>query len=112
MQLTSNLSQFSKICEINRLLKKTNAHIFLQTSSKCPQNGSNRNKRKSVLFVVAGAAAILLGMGLILDKQLDGYVMYSMFLVAMGIIVLLAGLYGVCFLNNLFDKKELNIVNS
>jgi uncharacterized membrane protein HdeD (DUF308 family) len=77
-----------------------------QLSNKCPQNDTKRNKRKSALFVVVGILAILLGLGLFLDKQLNGYHIYFIIFVGMGVVVLLAGIYGVCFLNNIRLRRH------
>ena len=79
---------------------------FAATSNKCPQNNSKGNIRQSALFVVVGVLTILLGLGLFLDKQLNGYAIYFIILVGIGVVVLLAGIYGVCFLYNIRLKRH------
>lgn len=69
---------------------------MVSNSKKCARI-DNRNKRKSTLFIVVGALTILLGIGLFFDKGLTWHDIYSFILLAVGIVILLAGIYGVCF---------------
>jgi len=104
---TSYKSQLSKLYTI-LLEEKVARHIFslAVANNKCPQNDANRNIRKSALFIVVGILTILLGLGLFLDKQLNGYAVYFIILVGIGVLVLLAGIYGVCFLYNIRLRRH------
>jgi uncharacterized membrane protein HdeD (DUF308 family) len=73
---------------------------FAASNNKCPQNDTKRNRRKSALFVVVGVLTILVGVKIFLDKQINGYAIYFTILVGIGVVVLMAGIYGVCFLYN------------
>jgi uncharacterized membrane protein HdeD (DUF308 family) len=90
------------------LKEKVTFHVFSLTASnnKCPQNDAKGDIRKSTLFVVVGVLTILLGVGLFLDKQINGYAIYFIILVGIGVVVLLAGIYGVCFLYNIKLRKH------
>jgi uncharacterized membrane protein HdeD (DUF308 family) len=75
-------------------------HDFSPTAfnNKFQQSDTNGNMRKSALFVVVGVITILLGIRIFLDKELNGYAIYFTILVGMGVVVLIAGIYSVCFL--------------
>jgi hypothetical protein len=74
---------------------------FAASTNNCPQNDTARDVRKSVLFVVVGVLTILLGLVFFLDRELNFHDIYAIILFAMGAAVLLAGIYGVCFLYNI-----------
>jgi uncharacterized membrane protein HdeD (DUF308 family) len=76
------------------------------STNKCPQNNTKRDVRKSALFVVVGILTILLGLVFFLNGEIDLHVIYAIILFAMGIVVLLVGIYGICFLNNIKLRRH------
>jgi len=105
---TAYIPQISMLHHIILLKEKVTLDIFSLADSniKCPQNDTKRDIRKSALFVVVGVLTILLGLGLFLDKQLNGYTIYFRILVGVGVVVLLGGIYGVCFLYNISLRRH------
>jgi hypothetical protein len=79
---------------------------FVVCTNKCPQNDTKRDIRKSALFVVVGVLTILFGLLFFLDKELNLHDIYAIMLFAIGIVVLLAGIYGVCFLYNIRLRRH------
>jgi uncharacterized membrane protein HdeD (DUF308 family) len=76
------------------------------SNNKCPQNDTKKDVRKSALFVVVGVLTILLGLVFFLDNELNLHDIYAIILFAMGIVVLLGGIYGVCFLYNIRLRRH------
>ncbi len=79
---------------------------FAASTNKCPQNDIKRDVKKSALFVVIGVLTILLGLSFFLDRELNLHDIYAIILFAMGITVLLAGIYGVRFLYNIRLRRN------
>jgi uncharacterized membrane protein HdeD (DUF308 family) len=79
---------------------------FAASTNKCPQNDTKKDVRKSALFVVVGVLTILLGLVFFLDRELNLHDIYAILLFAIGIVVLLAGIYGVCFLYNIKLRRH------
>jgi hypothetical protein len=79
---------------------------FAASINKCPQNDTKRDVRKSALFIVVGVLTILLGLLFFLDKELNLNDIYATILFAMGVVVLLGGIYGVCFLYNIRLRRH------
>ena len=105
---TSYIPQLSILRSII-LLGHKGAHqvfSFAASTNKCPQNDSKRDVRKSVLFVVVGVLTILLGLLFFLDMELNSHDVYAIILFGMGIVVLLGGIYGVCFLYNIRLRRH------
>jgi hypothetical protein len=105
---TSYIPQLSILHSIILLAHKGAPQVFSLAAStnKCPQNDTYRDVRKSVLFVFVGVLTILLGLVFFLDQELNGHDIYAIILFAMGIVVLLAGIYGVCFLYNISLRRH------
>ena len=105
---TSYMPQLSILHSIILLGHKSAHQVFsfAASTNKCPQNDTKRDVRKSALFVVVGVLTILLGLLFFLDKQLNLHDIYAIILFAMGIVVLLAGIYGVCFLYNIRLRRH------
>ena len=78
---------------------------FAASTNKCLQNGTKRVVRKSALFVIVGVLTILLGLVFFLDRELNLHDMYAIILFGIGVVVLLAGIHGVCFLYNIRLRK-------
>ena len=78
------------------LRAKIDALSLVPSSKECPRN-NRRNIRKSALFSIVGAVMILFGIGLFFDKGLTWHDVSSFILIVIGIVVLLAGIFGVCF---------------
>jgi uncharacterized membrane protein HdeD (DUF308 family) len=79
---------------------------FAASTNKCPQNDTKRDTKKSALFVVVGVLTILLGLVFFLDRELNLHDIYAIILFAMGVVVLLGGIYGVCFLYNIRLRRH------
>jgi uncharacterized membrane protein HdeD (DUF308 family) len=108
MRPTSCVPQLSILHSIIPLEHKIASQVFsiAVSNNKCPQNNTKRDVRKSTLFVVVGVLTILLGLLFFLDKELNLHDIYAIILFAMGIAVLLAGIYGVCFLYNIRLRRH------
>lgn len=104
----SYMPQLSILHSIISLAPKGAPQVFSLAAStnECPQNDTKRDIRKSVLFVVVGAMTILLGLAFFLDTELNMHDIYAIILFATGILVLLAGIYGVCFLYNIRLRRH------
>jgi uncharacterized membrane protein HdeD (DUF308 family) len=104
----SCLPQLSMLHSIILLGNKVTPQVFSLTAStnKCPQNDTKRDARKSVLFVVVGVLIILLGLVFFLDTELNLHDIYAIILFAIGVVVLLGGIYGVCFLYNIRFRRH------
>jgi len=105
---TSYIPQLSILHRIILLGHKGAPQVFSSAAStnKCPQNDTKRDARKSAFFVVVGVLTILLGLLFFLDKELNLHDIYAIILFAMGVFVLLGGIYGVCFLYNLRLRRH------
>jgi hypothetical protein len=91
------------------LLGRKDTHLgfsFAAFSNKCPQNDTKKDTRKSALFVVVGVLTILLGLLFFFDNELNLHDIYATVLFAIGIVILLAGIYGVCFLYNIRLRRH------
>jgi hypothetical protein len=105
---TSCLSQLSMLHRIILLGDKEFPQVFsfAASTNKCQQKDSKRDVRKSALFVFVGALTILLGLLFFLDTELNLHDIYAIILFAMGIVVFLGGIYGVCFLYNIRLRRH------
>jgi hypothetical protein len=91
------------------LLGRKDAHrgfAFAAFSNSCPQNDTKKDTGKSALFVVVGLLTILLGVLFFFDSELNLHDIYATVLFAIGIVVLLAGIYSVCFLYNIRLRRH------
>jgi len=105
---TSYMPQLSILHCIILLAHKGPPQVFsfAAFTDKCQQNDTARDVRKSVLFVVVGAFTILLGFVFFLDRELNLHDIYAIILFAVGVFVLLGGIYGVCFLYNIRLRRH------
>jgi hypothetical protein len=105
---TTCLPQLTMLHNIILLENKATSQVFSSAAStnKCPQKDSKRDVRKSALFVVVGVLTILLGFLFFLDTELNLHDIYAIILFAIGFVVLLGGIYGVCFLYNIRLRRH------
>lgn len=64
------------------------------------------NIKKAILFVAVGVSAILVGMWLFLENDLTGNSVFSIMLIIVGVVDVLAGIYAIHFLRSLSYKRN------
>jgi hypothetical protein len=63
------------------------------------------NIKKTILFVVVGVSAILLGMWLFLENDLNVNSVFSTILIIVGVVDVFAGIYAIHFLRSRRSQK-------
>lgn len=63
------------------------------------------NIKKAILFVVAGVSAILVGMFLFLENDLKVNSVFSIILIIVGVVDVIAGICAIHFVRSLRSKK-------